>query len=823
MTTTLLERPEAEVDGERAGDGGVPARRAVVRWGWRLFKREWRQQVLVLALLTVAVMATTAGVAVVTNSAPPDQTTFILPGSDQGLTADIAALRTRFGSADVFAHQKVPVPGSVAIVDVRAPLSSDASPHPTLRLVDGRLPAGAGEVAMTRSVASLYNVSVGGTWHAAGRDLHVVGVVENPRDLSDDFALLAPGQVDHPDTVSVELANFDVKGFAPLRLPGGAPVQIEGVSRGARTAAAIAVLVMEVVGLLLVGLIAVAGFTVLAQRRMRALGMLESIGATDRHLRLVILANGAAVGLAAAVVGTAVGLAGWLAFAPRLENLAHHRIDRFNLPWWAVAAAMGLAVITAVAASWWPARAAARTSVVAALSGRPPRPQPAHRFVGAGVLLLGVGKTLLFLGHGRRPLLVATGAVATVVGVILFAPLAIRAVAGAARRAPIAVRLALRDLVRYQARSGAALGAATLAIGIAATVAVSAAARQEVEGSVPSNLAANEMVVYSGPAALKGGLVPDISAADQAGAQAHVDTIATALGTHDVVALDKAVDPNEPVIQGPQATGRDTAALVRVTPEGRGQNIELIAPLYVATPAVLAHFGIAASAVDPTADVLTSQSGLSTLQLSYGGGRDAVVHPKIQHVGLPTGGSEPNTLITAHTMQALGLREAPSAWLLTTSRPLTSTQIDAARTAAANGGLVVETRTDRQSFKRLGDEAAAAGIVLALGVLAMTVGLIRSETAGDLRVLAATGASSSTRRAITAATTGALAALGALLGVADAYLAMVAFHRSDLVTLSNVPLRDLVVILVALPVAATAAGWLLAGREPRAIARQPLE
>jgi putative ABC transport system permease protein len=90
-------------------------------------------------------------------------------------------------------------------------------------------------------------------------------------------------------------------------------------------------------------------------------------------------------------------------------------------------------------------------------------------------------------------------------------------------------------------------------------------------------------------------------------------------------------------------------------------------------------------------------------------------------------------------------------------------------------------------------------------------------------VLAATGASSSTRRSITAATTGALAALGAVLGVADAYLAMVAFHRSDLVTLSNVPLRDLVVILVALPVAATAAGWLLAGREPRAIARQPLE
>jgi putative ABC transport system permease protein len=822
MSTTLLERPEAEVDGGRAEDGGVPARRAVVRWGWRLFKREWRQQVLVLALLTVAVMATTAGVAVVTNSTPPGQTTFVLSGSDQGLAADVAALQATFGATDVFAHQKVAVPGSVATVEVRAPVSSDASHHRSLRLFAGRLPTRADEVAMTRSVASLFDLHVGGLWRGTGRDLRVVGLVENPRELSERFALLAPGQIDHAESFSIEIAQFDIKHFAPVHLPSGTPVQIEGASPGARTTAAIAVLVMEVVGLLLVGLIAVAGFTVLAQRRMRALGMLESIGATDRHLRLVILANGAAVGVAAAIVGTAVGLAGWLAFAPRLENLAHHRIDRFNLPWWAVAAAMALAVITAVAASWWPARAASRTSVVAALSGRPPRPQPAHRFVGAGVVLLGVGEALLFLAHGRRPLVVATGAVATAVGVILFAPLAIRAVADAARQAPIAVRLALRDLARYQARSGAALGAVTLAVGIAATVAVSAAARNEVEGSVRSNLAANEMAVYSDPGALKDGPISDVGPAEQAAAHAHVDTIATALGTHDVLGLDKAVNPEEPIIQGPQASGRDAAGLVTSAPAGEGVRIELVHPLYVATPAVLAHYGIAPTSIDPTADVVTSYTGLSHLQLNYGM-RQMVEHPKFQHVVLPTGRSEPNVLLTAHAMQALGLREVPVAWLLTTPRPLTSTQIDAARKAAAASGLTIETRTTGGSFKQLGDEATLAGLVLALGVLAMTVGLIRSETASDLRVLAATGASSSTRRSITAATTGALAALGAVLGVADAYLAMVAFHRSDLVTLSNVPLRDLVVILVALPVAATAAGWLLAGREPRAIARQPLE
>ena len=29
----------------------MAARRAVVRWSWRLFRREWRQQLLVLVLL----------------------------------------------------------------------------------------------------------------------------------------------------------------------------------------------------------------------------------------------------------------------------------------------------------------------------------------------------------------------------------------------------------------------------------------------------------------------------------------------------------------------------------------------------------------------------------------------------------------------------------------------------------------------------------------------------------------------------------------------------------------------------------------------------
>jgi putative ABC transport system permease protein len=105
----------------------------------------------------------------------------------------------------------------------------------------------------------------------------------------------------------------------------------------------------------------------------------------------------------------------------------------------------------------------------------------------------------------------------------------------------------------------------------------------------------------------------------------------------------------------------------------------------------------------------------------------------------------------------------------------------------------------------------------------MTVGLIRSETARDLRTLTAAGASSTTRRTLTGATAGSLALLGALLGTAGAYLALLAWYHHHVHPLTNVPTANLTAIVVGLPVVATIAGWLVAGREPQTIARQPLE
>jgi putative ABC transport system permease protein len=250
--------------------------------------------------------------------------------------------------------------------------------------------------------------------------------------------------------------------------------------------------------------------------------------------------------------------------------------------------------------------------------------------------------------------------------------------------------------------------------------------------------------------------------------------------------------------------------------------ISLVTSLYVGTPQVLARYGIKPAQVEPSADVISSNRHLVGLQLGFGGGK-SIQDPKIQVMPeLPVNSSSPNSLITMHAVKTMGLALAPAAWLVVAASPLTPAEITSARQIAASAGVTIETQSKNTSNDQLGIDGTVAGLILALGVLAMTVGLIRSETANDLRTLTATGAGSRTRRTLTAATAGTLGLLGALLGVAASYVALAAFFHGDLGSLGHVPYANLAIILAGLPLAATAGGWLLAGREPPAIARQPM-
>ena len=315
------------------------------------------------------------------------------------------------------------------------------------------------------------------------------------------------------------------------------------------------VLALTTVGMLLIALVAVGGFTVLAQRRLRALGMLGALGATDRNIRLVVRVNGVLVGVVGAVTGAVLGLAGWLAYRPSLESSAHHLIGAFQLPWIVIGPAMALAVVATYFAASRPARSITRIPIVAALSGRPAPPKQVHRSALPGVVLFVVAAALLSYsgksnGNGGGAPELVGGIVLLVVAIILLAPFCLVILARSGRRAPIAVRLALRDLDRYRARSGSALAAISLGVFIAVLVCVLTAQRYgNVLDYAGPNLASNQIVVYTpngGPAAAAA------RATDRAGhsssgtastpqAQAAVaQNIARALGSNTVIELDQA-------------------------------------------------------------------------------------------------------------------------------------------------------------------------------------------------------------------------------------------------------------------------------------------
>jgi putative ABC transport system permease protein len=831
----------------RPPDGGVPARRAVIRWAWRLFRREWRQQFLILALITVAVAATIVGSAVATNNPPPKNAGFGTAGysasfqSYNAHTASVIARLERGGPVDVIENETLSIPGSINTYQLRAQDPHGPFGGPMLSLVSGHYPSGAGQVAVTKGVASAFHLSVGASWRVGGLERRVVGIVQNPQSLLDEFALVAPGQVAHPTGVTV---LFDQPGAARSSLKGvhiDTPASVAQSNPLNPETISLAALVL---GMLLIALVSIGGFTVLAQRRMRSIGMLEATGATDRHVRLVVSANGTAVGVTGAILGFVLGLVVWLAYRPSLEQSAHHVIGMFALPWLVVVAAMVLAVVAAYFASSRPARAITKVPIVQALSGRPTPPRQIHRSALPGIvflvlafLLLGyAGGTNHGNGGGGSPELLF-GIVLLIPGLILLAPFLLSLTARLGRRTPIATRLALRDLSRYRARSGSALAAISIAVLIAVIVILAAASRYgNVLDYAGPNLASNQIALHANTPPPAGTTVitpngrthvtgaPSTKVATPAELAAGAERIAKGLDAQ-LIALES---PNAQ-INGSQG-GRQWS----------GQ-------IYVATPQLLRTFGITASQIDPNADILTSRpglSGVSGLSFSYESDQKSgppqnspgctaasgcLANPVIQEVGaLPSGTSGPNTVITEHAMREFHITSTTNDWLVQGTQTFSGSQISNAELAASTTQLSVEAKNDQPSSSSVINWATIFGIVIALGVLGMSVGLVRSETANDLRTLAATGASSYTRRTLTAVTAGALGFLGALLGVVGGYIGMLGWLRSNSLNggigaLGNVPVGDLLILLLAMPAFAAIVGWLFAGREPAAMAHQAIE
>lgn len=836
----------------------------MIRWAWRLFTREWRQQLLILLLVIVAVAAIVVGSTVAVNTPPlanagfgtaQDMATFVSNGKQSDLgsaRSEIASLEHRFGPVDIIENESFRVPGSTQTYQLRSQDPHGPYGGPMLQLLSGHYPTGANQVALTPDLASELNLRVGDTWAHSGRT--VVGIVQNPQSLLDEFALVAPGQVSNPSQIVVLFDSHFAQVGSQRRshrfathsssLPSNVSTPSSVTNQNLLNPKTV-VLTVATVGMLLIALVSIGGFTVLAQRRLRALGILESMGATDRNVKLVIRANGLIIGVVGALVGFALGLAVWLVYRPHNEQQAHHLIPTFALPWAVIVPALAIAVLATLFAADRPARAITRVPVVSALAGRPAPPRQIHRSLIPGVVALVVGFLFFSLsgaqGSGNGVIWLVPGFVALIIGIVLVSPFFLAALARVGRQSPIAVRLSLRDLSRYRARSGSALSAISVGVLIAVVICAAAVARYSNSFDyVGPNLASNQLAVWSPNG--QNGNSPNPTAPtsrELATQEAAVHSIASAVGGTDVVTLE---NPSVS-LQNPSNSGR----------QWDGQ-------IFVATPALLRAYGINPSSISSNVDVLSSRPGLSSsgVQLTGGAGGKAsfsvgpggggpggpgsgnqnscsgscINRPIVQEESrLPIGTSAPNTVITEAALQRLHAsgQNSLDGWIIQTNNPITSVQILNAQAIAASNNLAVESKNDEPTSAEIVNWATVFAIALALGILAMSIGLIRSETAGELRTLTATGASSRIRRTLTAVTAGGLALLGALLGTVAAYVGLAGWYRSNSLEgglsdlFDHIPWNNLFFIVIAMPVVAVAVGWMLAGREPTGISTRPIE
>jgi putative ABC transport system permease protein len=859
VTMTRYERDDRPVREPEDPRRAAMARRSLSRWAVRLALREWKQRILIVLLVAVASAATLLGIAVA--SATPGtpnvgiygtaSTLVSLPDSTPGLAGVIATIERAYGSASVIYDQPI-VTGQAGGADLRAQDPSAPYTRVLLALDSGRYPSGPRQVAVTSGLAQLYSLTTGSIWHVppgsgseAGRAFTVTGIVEDPSNLLDEFALVAPGQLAGPGQLTGsgqvriflgESLDSAAAAAAGDVLPKSAVVSAPTPDDSVLSAATI-VLIISVVGLVFIGLVATAAFTVMAQRRQRALGMLASLGATEADVRFVLIADGLFAGLTGAVIGAAAALGGWLWYYPHLATATAHRIDPFNLPWAAVIIGLMLAVATSVIAAVWPGRSVSRLPVVAAISGRVDPPQLVSRSLRPGLIFLVAGLFVLYFSGGADGssgggFLVIAGLLSCEIASALLAPFIVDKLARLAWRAPLASRLALRDLARYRSRSGSALAAVSFAVFIA-TVAIVIASVQ-FHGALDytgQNMAANQLLLYnpgSDPTSYQPGqLTPP---AKLAATQRQADALAAQLRAPAPLELEVAVSTN--VASAGQATMNQTGAIVSLHGQGSGGQ------LYVATPALLKAFGITPSEVSPAADILTmrpglpSVGGLALVSGSFLAGSPpgcpagmCIMNPVIEESSkLPAGTSVPNTVITEQAAKALHETIVPVGWLIQAPAGLTPAQVNAARQAALGLGTTIESKSGELSLGEISNGATVGGLLLALGVLAMTVGLIRSETLRDMRTLTAAGAGARTRRALTGVTTGTIAFLGAALGAVAGFLAVLSWAHSNLIQVFGaVPWSDVGLLVIGMPLIGAIAGWLLGGRQPSAVSRQPLE
>ncbi|MGW4031915.1 FtsX-like permease family protein [Streptomyces sp. NPDC004838] len=245
---------------------------------------------------------------------------------------------------------------------------------------------------------------------------------------------------------------------------------------GGSDAADIAALaaVATVVGLAILEICLLAGpaFAVGARRSRRQLGLVGANGGDRRHIRNIVLAGGLVIGVAAAVIGTVLGLLLTFALQPLLEDWVGQRFGGIDIRPLELLGIAALAVFTGAMAALVPAITSSRQPVLASLTGRRGVRKSNRVLPVIGLIAVALGATIALAGSLvlEQIFLVGAGAAIAELGVVALTPALVGLFGRLGRFLPLSPRLALRDAVRNRGRTAPAVAAVLAAV--AGTVAV---------------------------------------------------------------------------------------------------------------------------------------------------------------------------------------------------------------------------------------------------------------------------------------------------------------------------------------------------------------
>lgn len=754
--------------------------------------------------------------------------------------------------------------------EIRELKAADPMARGIMPVVSGRLPQKSDEVAATTHFLESSGLKVGSKLTARGFDraYTIVGAYELPDQLDSDQVNALPGALIRPLTEALESAGLpgpsagttllvtvpggftwnkvqeaNTKGVTvlsravALNPPADSDVplfQKEGWSNyeesTAAKAAALAA-VGTVVGLAMLEICLLAGpaFAVGARRSRRQLGLVGANGGDRRHIRAIVLAGGLVIGVAAAVVGTLLGLVLTFALQPVLEDYLGQRFGSFDVRPLELLGIALLAVLTGLLAAIVPAITSSRQSVLASLTGRRGVRRSSRVLPVIGLIAVALGASIALYGSTMTDqfAVVAGGSALAELGVVALTPALVGLFGRTGRLLPLSPRLALRDAVRNRGRTAPAVAAVLAAVAGTVAVATYAASddrqrRAEYEAQLPHG-AVSVMMDETG-----GRDVPGVRATVQkllpVDVRADVDRIAVGkrncsmyepregCGRYEVIvpkahecplwAVDPAKPDEDPAEKFSKAERRKLAEDWRCQHTG-GHGVATDAGLLVADAKLLTVLGID----DPAAERALAAGRVVSFDKRNVNARGSVdirlitdteaadrameqgkeVPGEIKSLPVHQVTGTPETygvklVVPPAAARQAGLGTVPIGAYYSTGEMPTSEQrqkLDAEldRTGADVSLHIEEGYISENSIVMLALTVFAG--LITIGAAGIATGLAQADAEADLKTLAAVGAPPRVRRTLSGFQCGVVAAMGVVLGSAAGVLPAVGLRLTE--------------------------------------------